>query len=504
MKEHLSDLFGLDRNAMNNGLSTTLNADESVARGCALQSAMLSTRFKVKAVNIFEAVSYPVQLCWDQPSGDAMEVDEGAADAEAEQEQESVLSSAATSVVMFKKNDETPKIRRVTFKRADPFTITARYDDAAAADLPPGVDHFIGTFTVQPAESEACVPNIRVNIKHDQHGLLKCVSAQQMEEIKEENKDEAPAEGKDGEDKDAEGKAEPPTEGKDAEGAAEPPKKKRYRKVPVSVGATLPGMVVEELTAARETEAAMAAQDKLIEETNDAKNEVETHIYATRDKMFEEFAPFCTDAEKEAVEAGLVAAEDWLYDEGYDCEKSVYVDKLAELRRLSHPIAARKTESQTRDGAVRSMRDAIDKYRQWLSSSVTDDKFAHITDAERDIVRAACTEDEAWLFEQMEAQAQCPQHVDPVLKTSHISDRHRQLVDKCRPVLTKPKPQPKPESKPAADTKESAADKGAGEPAEGDAEAPSEPAPEAGADGEAGAKEEPEPMETEDAAGTQD
>ncbi|CAM9292853.1 unnamed protein product [Ectocarpus sp. 12 AP-2014] len=44
VKSHLAELLGRDKTAINFGLSCTLNADESIARGCALQCAMLSKR----------------------------------------------------------------------------------------------------------------------------------------------------------------------------------------------------------------------------------------------------------------------------------------------------------------------------------------------------------------------------------------------------------------------------------------------------------------------------
>lgn len=44
VKSHLADLLGRDKTAINFGLSCTMNADESIARGCALQCAMLSSR----------------------------------------------------------------------------------------------------------------------------------------------------------------------------------------------------------------------------------------------------------------------------------------------------------------------------------------------------------------------------------------------------------------------------------------------------------------------------
>ncbi len=50
-------------------MSTTMNADEAVARGAALQSAILSPRFKVLPYEIQEAQPYPIKISWDEEVG---------------------------------------------------------------------------------------------------------------------------------------------------------------------------------------------------------------------------------------------------------------------------------------------------------------------------------------------------------------------------------------------------------------------------------------------------
>ena len=44
--------------------STTLNADEAVARGCALQCAILSPIFRVRDFSITDCQPYPITLSW--------------------------------------------------------------------------------------------------------------------------------------------------------------------------------------------------------------------------------------------------------------------------------------------------------------------------------------------------------------------------------------------------------------------------------------------------------
>ena len=50
--------------------STTLNADEAVSRGCALQCAILSPVFKVREFSVTDIQPYPIKLVWDNTSGE--------------------------------------------------------------------------------------------------------------------------------------------------------------------------------------------------------------------------------------------------------------------------------------------------------------------------------------------------------------------------------------------------------------------------------------------------
>lgn len=54
----------------NKGPSTTLNQDEAVARGCALQCAMLSPAVRVREFNVTDIQMYPIKLVWDATMGE--------------------------------------------------------------------------------------------------------------------------------------------------------------------------------------------------------------------------------------------------------------------------------------------------------------------------------------------------------------------------------------------------------------------------------------------------
>lgn len=50
--------------------STTLNQDEAVSRGCALQCAMLSPAVRVREFSVTDIQNYPVKLVWDATMGE--------------------------------------------------------------------------------------------------------------------------------------------------------------------------------------------------------------------------------------------------------------------------------------------------------------------------------------------------------------------------------------------------------------------------------------------------
>merc|ERR1712187_68123 len=65
VKEMCSATFG------GKDLSTTMNADESVARGCALQAAMLSPLYKVRDFKVEDCSPYGISVGWMGSATDA-------------------------------------------------------------------------------------------------------------------------------------------------------------------------------------------------------------------------------------------------------------------------------------------------------------------------------------------------------------------------------------------------------------------------------------------------
>ena len=423
----------------NKQLSTTMNADEAVARGTALQSAILSPRFKVLPYEIQESQPFPIKMTWDESSEDG-------------------------SVVMFDRGLNFPIVRRVTLKRDGEFAVSAFYDAASSQyGFVEGVSNEICTFNIKAA-GDGNLKKIRVNVKEDIHGIINLSSAQMVEDIEEvEAAEEAAKEG-----------GEIATEQKEGESTGDTEeKKKKVKKTNLEFTTVRPlDWSKEEINKAYEEEVTMANGDRIVRETADMRNELESYIYDKRDKITSEshLAPFATDEEKSAFSTALESIENWLYEDGFDATKSVYAEKLAELRKIGNPIERRQVESGARPATVASLRQNVEFYSNWLNTAQTDEKYAHISEEEFQKCRAKCDEISSWMYDMLDKQGSLGQNVDPAVTVADLSAKSKEVSDCCSPVMHKPAPkkeEPKKEDAPAAANGGAAAEeKSATEPME--------------------------------------
>jgi len=173
-----------------------------------------------------------------------------------------------------------------------------------------------------------------------------------------------------------------------ANGDAKPPVKtrkvkKQVRKgdLPVSAGtASLDSASVSRMS---ENENTMVMEDKLVADTEDKKNELESYIYELRGKIDEEYSEFASDDEKTKLKNKLEqsevrdifvhssiteitnTAQDWLYDEGEDATKAVYVAKIEEIRSVAGPIVQRYRDKveEERQAVLQAQEEAAAKKR---------------------------------------------------------------------------------------------------------------------------------------------
>ncbi|KAG0317762.1 adenyl-nucleotide exchange factor sse1 [Dissophora globulifera] len=406
LKERIQAYFGKE-------LSSTLNQDEAVARGAALQCAILSPSFKVREFAVHDITDYPVKMTW-QPTPEEEE----------------------TELVVFNKNNSIPSTKILTFYRSEPFDLEAQY--AEPESIPAGINPWIARFSIKnvaPVNGEpACIKvKARINI----HGVLSVESAYVVEEVVKEEPIESSKEGADA------ASAEGAEGNEDAATAATSQTRKTKKLVKkgdlpvVSATSSLDRSVVAEL---KEKENEMVASDKLVVDTEMAKNMLEEYIYDTRSKVDGIYKEFVIPADKEKFVQDLNNAENWLYDEGDETTKSVYAAKLAELHVVGKPVVERYREVEARADAARELRESINQLMSQATS--TEDKYAHIPEEEKNSIVEKCAKAQTWIENKLERQSMLKKYETPAVTSAEIRKQRDDIVYFATPILNKPKPKP--------------------------------------------------------------
>lgn len=305
-------------------LSFTLNADEAIARGCAFSCAILSPVFRVRDFSVQDIVNYPIEFAWEK-SPDIPDED--------------------TNLTVFNKGNAMPSTKILTFYRKQPFDLEAKY--AKPDTLPGKVNPWIGRFSVKGVKADAkddfmiCKLKARLNL----HGIL---NVEQGYYVEEQEIEEPIPESKDADvsatshshkdalpirdaavaavhDSDSDNSIPKPaskrpkiesiltrqqamdTDDKKADAVPKTRKvKKQVRKGDLGLSAGTASLDQATKDLLLEQEGQMIAEDKLVAETEDKKNELESEIYAMRGKIDEPYesngySEFASEEEKEKV-----------------------------------------------------------------------------------------------------------------------------------------------------------------------------------------------------------
>ncbi|XP_045204095.2 heat shock 70 kDa protein 4-like [Mercenaria mercenaria] len=439
--------------------STTLNADEAVAKGCALQCAILSPTFRVRDFAIQDCQQYPITLSWQ---GGGLEDD--------------------SSMEVFPQFHQIPFSKMLTFYRKEPFTLEARYSNPSQV---PTQQSGIGVYKITKVQPQADGESskVKVKVRINNNGLFNVQSASMVEKVEVKENEQEPesmeTDGtKEGDAKQAktenesmdteQGPTETPpndnnTEQKDVEmkeendskdnkaekkdeGSTKKEKKPKTKSVDLPVEVFSSDFPNDVLNLLQERENHMIMQDKLEKERCDAKNAVEEYVYEMRDRLCGPYEEFCQEDVRENFSKLLGDTEDWLYDEGEDQKKQVYLDKLAELKKSGDPIANRYRESSERPAAFNELGTGLQHVRKFLDAvEAKDEKYSHIEKADIDKVNKCLNEKQEWFDKQMNAQNKLKKHENPAVLASQIRQTRQDLDTLCNPIINKPKPKPKEE-----------------------------------------------------------
>ncbi|XP_004604599.2 heat shock protein 105 kDa isoform X3 [Sorex araneus] len=454
VKEKIARFFGKD-------ISTTLNADEAVARGCALQCAILSPAFKVREFSVTDAVPFPISLVWNHDSEEPEGVHE-----------------------VFSRNHAAPYSKVLTFLRRGPFELEAFYSDPTGVPYP---EAKIGRFIVQnvSAQKDGEKSRVKVKVRVNTHGIFTISTASMVEKVPAEESEvesdmecqnERQPENSDSDKNiqqdNSEAGAQPQvqTDGHqpsqsppspeltseenktpDADKVNEkkvdqPPEAKKAKIKVVNVELPIEANLVWQLgkdllNMYIETEGKMIMQDKLEKERNDAKNAVEEYVYEFRDKLCGPYEKFICEQEHQKFLKLLTDTENWLYEEGEDQAKQAYVDKLDELMKIGTPIKVRYQEAEERPKMFEELGHRLQHYDKIVNDFRNkDEKYNHIDESEMKKVDKSVNEVREWMNNVMNAQAKKSLDSDPVVRAQEIKAKIKELNNTCEPVVTQPKP----------------------------------------------------------------
>lgn len=418
--------------------STTLNQDEAVARGCALQCAMLSPNFKVREFSVSDIQLYPINLFWTTDK--AQDGDE-----------------------VFGKNHAVPFSKQLTFYRKSPFVLTAQYSDTSNIPYP---DKLIGKYTINKVtptvdgQSSKVKVKVRVNI----HGIFTVSSAVLMEqkttESEEKNGEAMQVDADNATDNEAVNHApnleaekmdddpsKPDEESNTLnEKKSEQPANKKPKTITKHIDLPIEKDVREisksELDVLLEQEGKMMAQDRLEKERVDAKNAVEEYVYEMRGKINDQLSPYITEQDKAVFSCLLDDTENWLYDEGEEQQKHVYVTKLEEMKNIGDPVRKRRWEYEQRPQALEEFGKTLQLARKAVESyKNAEEKYIHLEQKKMAEVEKAIKDMEKRYDE---ASLSSSLYQDPPVSVEQIRRDKQEFENVVNPILNTPKPKPEP------------------------------------------------------------
>lgn len=449
VKQIVQDIFG--KHPM-----TTMNADESVARGCTLMCAILSPTFKVKEFKIEDCQPFPITLSWQGGVNEDNEVE------------------------VFSRWNAIPSTKMLSFYKKEALTVEARY--SYPNDIPFS-EARIGQYTIEQIQPQpdGTPSKIKVKVRLNRNGIFDVTQASLIETIEEPNtQTEEPMETATPQPQVAETTAEqnqaqqPSNEpmedsaaatndnaasgsgdaqqeegAKDEEGADNKQKtatKKKKKEIDLPITPRVPGATKTELDRLIEQELEMISQDKKERERSDAKNAVEEYVYEIRDKLEGQFEQYTDEITRQKLRANLQTTEDWLYDEGTNQEKNVYVDRLKNLKSLGEPIRTRYQEAEYRQHHMEDLMKSIQRIDTAIQiyHTKSSDKYAHLAPADIEKATKILTDKQTWYDQTANRFRALKPHEDATVLCSHIKQERDTLEKECWAILNKPKPKVEP------------------------------------------------------------
>eukprot|EP01135_Chromosphaera_perkinsii_P001496 Nk52_evm1s186 gene=Nk52_evmTU1s186 len=418
IKAIVERVFGLE-------LSTTLNADEAVARGACLQAAIVSPNFRVRDFSVTDICPYGVELRYKDSKGE---------------DNISEVFSSGSSI---------PCTKALTFMRTEPFDIDVSYVNPEGV---PGGEKHLSKFSFKEIspDKNGDARKLKIKVRMSPSGIFSVENAHVIEELSKDEPEPMEVDSKEGDvkqegEKREEGKEDKKDEKKeDAEKKEDTkPKKVPVKRIDIPVEASCLGRDAKEMMLLVEAEVSMAQADRNERERADALNALEEYVYEMRGELDMKYVDFVSEEAKSQFGSELDKTEEWIYDEGEEQPKKVYVERLKGLRKVGDAIVRRYNEFQERPKAEEILRKSIILYRKVVEMYKNgDEKYAHIPEADMQRMELECNTKEEWLNQESFKQSKLNQCDDPCLLCSSIYGQKEAMENICRPIVQTPKPKP--------------------------------------------------------------
>lgn len=135
--------------------------------------------------------------------------------------------------------------------------------------------------------------------------------------------------------------------------------------------------------------------------------------------------------------------ENWLYEDGEDCNRQEYHDKLMTLRAQGEPIQMRRNEHDMRPSVIEEFARSIQlagKATEQVRSK--DPKYAHLTDEDVHKLVNALQDSHKWLDQTRGTLNSASRYTAPPITAAQIRTEHMNFEQIIHPILNKPIPKP--------------------------------------------------------------
>lgn len=476
-------------------IGTSMNGDESVAKGCALICAKNSTHYQVRKYALNDSSYYDILLHWSSNVSEWDSWKEYARAVKRVRAPTEIFPERNSSDI-FLRDRKVPVMKLINLEAMNTLLVTS-YKDPSRLYF--GQPTFINVAEIRAPEEkkeeedvhETKVPNkLQINIKMDVN-MRRIVSAQLVKKVRVPVKEKPAPEAKDDKKADdamdatsaAAAAADAPTpDSKEAEAMhtdapASPPTEeapkvdpapastekpadgqKKFKtklvKTEVQVLASCLGLMSDaRLANAVQMEQKMMRVDQDIKELMFARDQVEGFSYSLRDSLEDPSAlkEFVGPAIQKELLDQCEKLTYWMEDEDPDkpYTKEDFLARYNKLKRQSDPIWVRRKQFEGRPSAVQQLKSKIVKYM----ANIKDPSLVFIEEEKRASVYKKCEEMDAWLIEMDIKQDKIPKYEDPVLTLEILAQKNRELSLFADPILNTPRPEPPKEEPAPADAK---------------------------------------------------